>query len=117
MNDKTIALNRRTFLRGAGVALALPWLETFAAASPAKDGSSKDATPKRFLSVYHPDGVGLPLKTDPAWKDWSWFPRGGEKDFELTKVLDVLGATAERHHDLFGLIPSRSKRGSWPFEC
>jgi hypothetical protein len=34
--------------------------------------------------------VGLPLKTDPAWEDWSWFPRGGEKDFVLTKVLDVL---------------------------
>src|SRR6185437_531401 len=48
------------------------------------------ASPKRFLSVYHPDGVGLPLKSDPAWNDWSWFPRGGEKDFELTKVLDVL---------------------------
>jgi len=42
------------------------------------------------LSVYHPDGVGLPLKSDPAWEDWSWFPRGGEKDFVLTKVLDVL---------------------------
>ncbi len=90
MNDKSIALSRRTFLRGAGVALALPWLETFAAASSAKGGALKDATPRRFLSVYHPDGVGLPLKSDPAWKDWAWFPRGGEKDFELTKVLDVL---------------------------
>jgi Protein of unknown function (DUF1552) len=85
MNPKSHTLNRRTFLRGSGVALALPWLETFAAGARAKD-----ATPKRFLSVYHPDGVGLPLKSDPAWKDWSWFPRGGEKDFELTKVLDVL---------------------------
>jgi hypothetical protein len=85
MTDISIALNRRTFLRGAGVALALPWLETFASTNPAKS-----ATPKRFLSVYHPDGVGLPLKTDPAYQDWSWFPRGGEKDFELTKVLDVL---------------------------
>ena len=85
MNHKTNTLNRRTFLRGSGLALALPWLETFAASS-----RSKDQTPKRFLSVYHPDGVGLPLKSDPAWKDWSWFPRGGEKDFELTKVLDVL---------------------------
>src|SRR5687767_15591961 len=90
MNDKSIELSRRTFLRGAGVALALPWLETFASASPAKGGSAKDVTPRRFVSVYHPDGVGLPLKSDPAWKDWSWFPRGGEKDFELTKVLDVL---------------------------
>ena len=85
MNDKSIMLSRRTFLRGAGVALALPWFETFATGS-----RSKDETPKRFVSVYHPDGVGLPLKSDPAWRDWSWFPRGGEKDFELTKVLDVL---------------------------
>ena len=77
--------SRRTFLRGAGVALALPWLETFAVAGP-----NKNTTPKRFLSVYHPDGVGLPLKSDPAWEDWSWFPRGGETDFKLTKVLDVL---------------------------
>ncbi len=47
-------------------------------------------TPKRFVSIYHPDGVGVPLKEDPAWKDWSWFPHGGEKDFKFTKVLDVL---------------------------
>lgn len=85
MNHRNATPSRRTFLHGTGVALALPWLETFAA-----ERSAADDTPKRFLSVYHPDGVGLPLKSDPAWKDWSWFPRGGEKDFELTKVLDVL---------------------------
>lgn len=85
MNSKPLALSRRTFLRGTGVALALPWFETFARAA-----ATADNTPKRFLSVYHPDGVGLPLKSDPAWHDWSWFPRGGEKDFVLTKVLDVL---------------------------
>jgi hypothetical protein len=83
--NKPVTFPRRNFLRGAGVALALPWLESLALANAAPN-----ATPKRFLSVYHPDGVGLPLKSDPAWKDWSWFPRGGEKDFELTKVLDVL---------------------------
>ena len=80
-----MTIPRRNFLYGAGIALALPWFESLASAAPAAN-----ATPKRFLSVYHPDGVGLPLKSDPAWKDWSWFPRGGEKDFELTKVLDVL---------------------------
>jgi hypothetical protein len=85
MHNKAYSMNRRSFLQGAGVALALPWFETFAAENP-----TADPTPKRFLSVYHPDGVGLPLKADPAWNDWSWFPRGGEKDFELTKVLDVL---------------------------
>jgi hypothetical protein len=85
MNGKTFSMNRRTFLRGSGVALALPWFETFA-----ESGAGRQAAPKRFLSVYHPDGVGLPLPSDPAWEDWSWFPRGGEKDFALTKVLDVL---------------------------
>ena len=85
MNNKAVSLHRRSFLRASGLALALPWLETFAADPPVPDD-----TPKRFVSIYHPDGVGLPLETDPAWKDWSWFPRGGEKDFHLTKVLDVL---------------------------
>lgn len=84
MSDQSQAFSRRAFLRGTGVALALPWMETFA------DQSQADQTPRRFVSVYHPDGVGLPLKTDPAWKDWSWFPRGGERDFVLTKVLDTL---------------------------
>ncbi|HND50972.1 MAG TPA: DUF1552 domain-containing protein [Pirellulaceae bacterium] len=85
MNTPSLSLSRRTFLHGAGLALALPWFESLATGTPVAD-----ETPRRFLSVYHPDGVGLPLKSDPAWKDWSWFPRGGEKDFELTKVLDVL---------------------------
>ena len=85
MNNRNSGLNRRGFLWGSGMALALPWLETFANEKEAGQG-----TPKRFVSIYHPDGVGLPLKTDPAWKDWSWFPRGGEHDFQLTKVLDVL---------------------------
>ena len=79
------ALTRRTFLRGTGIALALPWLETFAT-----DDLKANGTPKRFVSIYHPDGVGVPIRKDPAWKDWSWFPHGGEKDFQLTKVLDVL---------------------------
>ncbi|MFP6613891.1 MAG: DUF1552 domain-containing protein [Pirellulales bacterium] len=87
MNKSTASLSRRNFLYGTGVALALPWFETFAA-----ENSKPKSTPKRFVSIYHPDGVGLPLKADPAWKDWSWFPRHGknEKDFKLTKVLDVL---------------------------
>lgn len=85
MNQKRHHFSRKNFLVGSGLALSLPWLETYAGSQ-----KSQPETPKRFFSVYHPDGVGLPLKKDPAWKDWSWFPRGGEHDFELTKVLDVL---------------------------
>jgi hypothetical protein len=51
MSDKPVTFHRRNFLRGAaGVALALPWLESLAPANPVPS-----ATPKRFLSVYHPD--------------------------------------------------------------
>ncbi len=78
-------MQRRNVLQGMGVALTLPWMESL----ELKAATTK-ATPKRFVSIYHPDGVGLPLKSDPAWKDWSWFPQGGEHDFRLTKVLDVL---------------------------
>jgi len=85
VDSQGVSLNRRNFLYGSGIALALPQFEAFAAT----DSNPKD-TPKRFVSIYHPDGVGLPLKADPAWEDWSWFPRGGERDFKLTKVLDVL---------------------------
>ncbi len=85
VSQKKANLNRRHFLQGTGVALSLPWFEALAT-----EPDAIKQTPRRFLSVYHPDGVGLPLKSDPAWNDWSWFPRGGEQDFELTKVLDVL---------------------------
>ena len=85
MSEKNPSWKRRQFLQGTGLALSLPWLETYA-----KAHRVESQTPRRFVSIYHPDGVGLPLKTDPAWKDWSWFPRGGERDFELTKVLDVI---------------------------
>ena len=46
-------LDRRTFLRGAGVALALPYLECMA------DAATQDGTPKRFCAFYFPYGVSL----------------------------------------------------------
>lgn len=83
-NQNRVQIPRRNFLRCAGIGLALPWMETFAAQEKPRGKMA------RFVSIYHPDGVGLPRKDDPAWKDWSWFPQGGERDFRLTKVLDVL---------------------------
>ena len=53
------------------------------------DDRKANVTLKRFVSVYHPDGVGVPIRKDPAWKT-ELVLHGGEKDFQLTKVLDVL---------------------------
>ena len=87
MNIHFPALDRRRFLRGTGVALALPWFETFAKAA---DVGQRSTDRKRLACFYMPDGVPMPLAEDPAHKDWSWFPHGHGKDFTFTKCLDPL---------------------------
>mgnify|MGYP001019900652 CR=1 FL=1 len=106
MNSHKVSLHRRNFLYGSGIALSLPQFEAFAAAE-----SNLPDLPKRFVSIYHPDGVGLPLKADPAWEDWSWFPRGGERDFKLTTVLDVLEPLRMAITIYSGLSPPAARQG------
>lgn len=86
------SLDRRRFLRGSAVALALPWFESVASALPARSaGSGEEKAPRtRFGCVYFPDGVPMPLKDDPAFQDWSWFPHGAGRDFTFTKCLEPL---------------------------
>jgi len=80
-------LDRRQFLRGMGVSLALPWFETFASALP------KAATPKKRLACFYiPDGVPMPRRDDPAYKDWSWFPHSDGKNYQFSKCLEPLEA-------------------------
>jgi len=81
------SLDRRRFLRGTGVALALPLFESAAWSSPVPGTDSDD--PKRLSCIYFPDGVPMPLAEDPAYKDWSWFPHGSGKDFTFSKVGEV----------------------------
>ncbi|MDA0374287.1 MAG: DUF1552 domain-containing protein [Planctomycetota bacterium] len=81
------SLDRRRFLRGSAAALALPYLPSLGRL-PGRDRSN--AAIKRFVCVYFPDGVPMPLKEDPAFDEWSWFPHGSGTDFRFTKVLDVL---------------------------
>ena len=87
MNTKLSSLDRRKFLRGTGVALALPWFESFSGI--AKE-AKKNIKRKRLACFYLPDGVPMPLEKDPAFKDWSWFPHGQGKDFTFTKCMETL---------------------------
>src|SRR6187431_2131381 len=77
-------LDRRTLLRGAGVALTLPWLEAMSHAAPA---ASK---PRRFCGLFFGNGVGLPDKKHASFQDWHWFPHEEGRDFRFTKSLDPL---------------------------
>jgi hypothetical protein len=80
-------LDRRTFLRGAGLSLALPWLEAMANDDPPA------ARPKRFCAFFFGNGVAIPKQeSSDSEEDWSWFPRAGGSGYTLTKPLEPLAA-------------------------
>ncbi len=76
MKQKSWHLNRRELLKGGGIALALPFLESMAWA---KGAQGKDL-PKRLLvsyfayGAYMPDGVNGVPTGDVPHHDWSWWP-------------------------------------------
>jgi len=73
---------RRTFLRSAGVTLALPFLEAMA---PAQTPSRAAAPPTRFVGVWHPHGAA------PGW----WHPKGVGKKFEFSFITQPLEPVRE----------------------
>ncbi len=91
--------SRRAFLRGAGVALALPGFESLAggAAAATKEASKLAATPTgaplRMAFIYVPNGVHQAY----------WWPKKEGKDFELTKTLQPLEKVKQHIQILGGL--------------
>jgi hypothetical protein len=71
-------LPRRTFLRGMGAAVALPFLESMVPAFAAPALAS--AAPNRLLFTYIPIGAIME----------EWFPTGSEKDFQFKRILKPL---------------------------
>ena len=88
-------LNRRTFLRGAGAALALPALECMGARAP------KDE-PRRLAAIYFPFGVSMPPR-DSGKTEWSWFPQTEGADYQFTQALKPLEALRKDISILGGL--------------
>ncbi len=85
------ALNRRTFLRGAGACIALPLFESlgmsklFAAAPAAKLACTTTGAPLRTAFLYIPNG------TIPS----AWWPTGQGTEFSWSRTLKPL----EKHKD------------------
>jgi hypothetical protein len=73
-----MTLNRRTFLRAAGVSLALPWLESLAPARAL--GAAASLPPRRMVCICTPLGL------HPAY----FFPETAGKDYSPTPYLEVL---------------------------
>src|SRR5262245_57288790 len=76
---------RRTFLRGAGVTLALPLLESMLPAfTPTRLTAA--APVKRFVGIWHPHGAS------PGY----WSPLQAGKDFEFSFITKPLEAYRNR---------------------
>ncbi|QEG28249.1 hypothetical protein GobsT_30250 [Gemmata obscuriglobus] len=91
--EKTHPLSRRTFLRGVGVSMALPWLESVPVWGDDKPKNSASEAPVRFAALF--SGNGFHSK--------EWWARGEGKQLELGKVLDPLKPHREKLLFLRGL--------------
>ena len=78
------ALDRRTFLRGTGVAVALPLLDamwpTMSFAQPAPEPRA------RFMAFYIPNGIHMD----------SWWPATEGAEFEITSILEPVAPFRDR---------------------
>ena len=72
-------LSRRTFLRGAGVALSLPWLD---AMNPTRAADVAKATPQRMVAIQTNQGI-MPQ---------FFFPETAGSDYAMTPYLQRLAA-------------------------
>jgi len=95
MSDKILQpMSRRTFLRGAGVTMALPWLESTAVWGDerlAKAGGSEP--PVRFACLFSGNG----------FHSREWWAKGEGAAMQLGKVLEPLAPVREKLIFLRGL--------------
>ena len=99
MSSITRPMHRRRFLRGAGVALSLPWLESL---RPATARATETPEPPVRLGVlFMPNGVG---------KD-NWRPEGIGRDYRLSPLLQPLAAYRDQMLVLSNLWNREAEHG------
>jgi hypothetical protein len=93
MTNMPKLISRRTVLRGAGVAMALPWMESLRTlAGPA------DTFPKRFAVLFMGNGVN----------ENYWDAQGSGADMRLSKTLAPLEPLKHKINVIHGLFHKRS---------
>ena len=100
-------ISRRTVLRGAGAALALPWLERMAPAAATSASANKlSEPPLRSVFMYMPNGVRPDF----------WTPAGDAENYELTPHLKPLESLKNDFMLLENLWNAKTvgRNGHWP---
>ncbi|MBC7966932.1 MAG: DUF1552 domain-containing protein, partial [Fuerstia sp.] len=77
-----MSLSRRTFLRGAGIAVSLPMLDAMVPAFRRKASAAETSSspPRRMIAI----------QTNMGILSQHFFPTATGADFELTAYLDIL---------------------------
>ncbi|WP_165251476.1 DUF1552 domain-containing protein [Paludisphaera soli] len=84
--------SRRAFLRGAGVTVALPWLESLAPRAVA--GASTAQAPQRFAALF----MGCGVNPD------QWWAKGSGESMELGRCLEPLAPLRSKINVIDGLF-------------
>ncbi|HEY0713535.1 MAG TPA: DUF1552 domain-containing protein, partial [Polyangia bacterium] len=95
---KSHSWTRRQVLRGTGIALALPWMETFA---PSTARAQAAGAKKRFIAMYFPNG------TAAFWKPTG---NGSGENWKLSPILEPF-APIKQHVSVLGNISNYSPFG------
>lgn len=90
-------VSRRTVLRGLGVSLALPWMESLAARE--SQGSEPAGPPRRMAYIFVPNGVHLP----------DWTPNRTGYGFDLPYILEPLAPVKDHLLVLSGLTHDKGR--------
>ena len=93
-------LSRRTFLRGLGVSIALPWLEVMGpVTSWANVPTSAQTVPNRMAFLYVPNGKIME----------DWIPTQTGTNYELTDILKPLESVKDKMLVLSGLTADKAR--------
>ena len=103
MNTRSHTFSRRTFLRGTGVTMALPWLESFNVwGDEPKTNRPASEAPVRLCVTF--SGNGFHSK--------EWWAKGDGKAMELGRVLEPLAAYREKMLFVRGLYHEEARKGN-----
>lgn len=98
-----LKLSRRRMLRGLGVSMAVPWMESLTAAGePAVAGAAAAAPPLRLAVLFA--GNGFHSK--------EWWAKGSGADMELGKVLEPVADFREQLLFVKGLYNAEAMKGN-----
>ncbi len=92
-------LDRRTFLRGTGVSVALPMLEAMLPKAVLASGSASAATPNRMAFIFFPNGAIM--------KDWT--PQETGTGYRLPKTLASLEPVRDELLVISGLAHDKAR--------